>query len=354
MEVQETAEKTLRVGVVGLGMGRHHVRAFQAHPNAEVIAVADSSPQRLEEIGNEYRVAGRYTDLSQMLAREKLDIVSLALPNRLHKPMTIEALRAGCHVLCEKPPAMSTTEAIEMRDVAKEAGLRIAYNFSFRYKEENRAMKRLVEDGAIGRVYYASTGWLRRSGIPGLGGWFTDREQSGGGPLIDLGVHRLDLALWLMGHPQATWVMAGTSDELGHRHAEARGKSFNVEDFASAMVRFADGTTLHLHASWAGHIEERELMHTRLMGEEGGCMLANTAGGYGQTAKLYADRAGVPVNIEVAGPPDGPQSVMAELVDSILENRPNAAGPEEGIAVMRILDGIYESARTGEPVRIGH
>ncbi|MFC1672300.1 Gfo/Idh/MocA family protein, partial [Planctomycetota bacterium] len=193
---------TLRVGVIGLGMGCGHVKTFQSHPNAEVVAIADVNEERLHPLKDELGVPVGYTSGEEMIRNETLDIVSVCTPNKFHKPLTLEALNAGCHVLCEKPMAMSAAEGREMVAAAKEAGKRLMINFSYRFNEQSFALKKQVDTGILGDVYFARTVWHRRRGMPGFGGWFGQKALSGGGPLIDLGVHRIDLALWLMGYPK--------------------------------------------------------------------------------------------------------------------------------------------------------
>ena len=192
----------IRVGVIGLGIGRHHIRGYQSHPNAEVVAIADLDETRLAEVGDQYGVSKRYPSGEQMIATEGLDVVSIATPNKYHKSLTIAALEAGCHVLCEKPMAMNAAEARDMLVAATKAGKRLMIDFSYRFSEQSQVLKAQVDAGVLGEVYFARTLWHRRRGLPRFGGWFGQKALSGGGPLIDLGVHRLDLALWLMGYPR--------------------------------------------------------------------------------------------------------------------------------------------------------
>lgn len=343
---------SLKVGVIGLGMGRCHVGDFAKHPHVSDVAIADMDAGRLAEIGDEHGIKRRYTDAKEMLARESLDIVCIATPNNTHKPLTLAAFDTGAHVLCEKPMALNAAEAREMLAAAKEAGKRLMINFSFRFTPQSLQLKKEVESGALGDIYYARTEWLRRCGMPHFGGWFGQKAISGGGPLIDLGVHRLDLALWLMGHPKPTWVMASTYDFIASERAAKQDCAFDVEDFATAMIKFENGATLDLAASWASHIKEAELMQTRLLGAKGGLVQRNRNEGYEFEAELYVDRNGIHYDMQPHGnPPDG-TNAMAHFVDCIVNDVPHTATGEEGLLVMEILDAIYASAETGEPVRI--
>jgi predicted dehydrogenase len=342
----------LRVGVIGLGMGRVHVENYQKHPQADVVAIADIDTARLIEIGDRFGVPNRYTSPEEMLACEHLDVVSVATPNKFHKPLTIAALEAGCHVLCEKPMALSAAEGREMIAAAQRVGKRLMINFSYRFSEQSMALKEQAESGILGDVYYARTIWHRRRGLPGFGGWFGQKALSGGGPLIDLGVHRLDLALWLMNYPQPTWVMASTYNPIATELARQKGTTYDVEDLAVGLIKFANGATVELEASWAANICERELMETRLFGTKGGLVQRNLEETYKFEAEMYLELNGAQFDMKLHPPFRPVQSSMYHFIDSIVNDTPNTATAEEGLRVMQILDAIYLSAERGEPVRI--
>lgn len=348
-----TAMNKLRVGIIGLGIGRSHIRGYQSHPNVEVAAIADLDETKLKATGDEFKIPGRYRDAQEMFAKEKLNIVSVCTPNKFHKPLTLAALAAGCHVLCEKPMAMNTAEAREMLDAAKRAQKRLMINFSFRFNAPSRALKAQVDVGTLGDIYFARTIWLRRQYMPRMGGWFGQKELSGGGPIIDLGVHRLDLALWLMGYPRPAWVMASTSNAICSRQAKETGAKFDVEDFGVALIKFQNGATLELEASWTSHIAERELMETRLLGTLGGAVQRNVGEGYNFEAELFVERNGAHYDMKLHHPP-GPDlpNQFHHFIDSILQDKPHIATGEEGLIVMELLDAIYESAASGRPVQI--
>jgi predicted dehydrogenase len=344
----------IRVGVIGLGIGRHHIRGYQSHPNAEVVAVSDLDETRLQEIADQYGVPKRYTSGEEMLRRETLDVVSVATPNKYHKPLTVAALQAGCHVLCEKPMAMSAAEGREMLAAAERAGKRLMINFSYRFSEQSQALKAQVESGILGDVYFARTIWHRRRGVPKFGSWFGQKALSGGGPLIDLGVHRLDLALWLMGYPQPVWVLGSTYNPIAARLAREQGVTYDVEDLAVAMITFANGATLELEASWAANVQEQELMETRLLGTEGGLVQRNRNETYEFEAELYVERGGQQFDLKLhplRKPQDG-TNAMFHLIDSLVNDVPHIATGEEGLLVMQILDAIYQSAEEGRPIQI--
>lgn len=344
--------KKLRVGVIGLGIGRNHLRGYREHPHAEVVAAADLDPQRREEARSTYSVPLLYADAHEMLATADLDVVSICVPNSMHHDLTIDALEAGCHVLCEKPMAMNSIQAKNMLATANRLCRRLMINFSFRFNAQAVALKRRVESGMLGRVYFARSTWHRRRGVPGFGGWFGQKQYSGGGPLIDLGVHRLDLALWLMDYPEPEWVLANTWNALTRDVAEREGKSFDVEDFATAMIRFRDGAMLELEASWASNIKENELMVTRLFGTHGGLVHRNQNEGYEFHAEMFLEREGSQFDMQLHEPAPVPKSPMWHFINAIVEDTPHPAPGEEGLTVQRLLDAIYLSAETGEPTRI--
>lgn len=348
----KTTEKKLHVGVIGLGIGRGHVNNFQQHPLAEVVAVADPDQERLDAVTKKFNVPSCYTDVRTMLAKETLDVVSVATPNKLHKEQTIAALNAGCHVLCEKPMARNAAEAHEMNAAAKKAGRRLMINFSYRFNEQSWALKKAVDEGALGNVYFARTQWLRRRGMPGFGGWFGQKAQSGGGPLIDLGVHRLDLALWLMDYPKPAWVLGSTYDPIASRLAAESGQVFDVEDMAVAMIKFENGASLELEASWAGNIREKEFMSTQLFGTEGGLVQRNIDEGYQFEAELYVQKNGCQYDMKLHPPVPQAQSPMYHFIDSIVNDTPHIAAGEEGVVVMELLDAVYQSADQGAPVKL--
>ncbi|OGV50814.1 MAG: dehydrogenase [Lentisphaerae bacterium GWF2_52_8] len=344
--------KKLRVGVIGLGMGYGHVKGFQSHPAVEVVAVADTDKSRLETKAKELGVPSKYLDAEEMLNKEQLDIVSVAVPNKFHKPLTLAAFKAGCHVLCEKPMAMNAGEAREMLAASKKAKKRLMINFSFRFTEQSYAMKKAVDSGILGDVYFARTQWQRRRGMPGFGGWFGQKALAGGGPLIDLGVHRLDLALWLMGYPKPSWVMGSTYNHIASAKAKQEKKAFDVEDMAVGLIKFENGATLEVEASWAGNIKENEHMSTRLMGTKGGLLQHNIGDGYTFEAEIFVEREGCQYDMKLHPPVPQAHGSMYHFADSIVNNTQNIATAEEGLIVMELLDAIYKSAATGKPVQI--
>ena len=347
----------VRIGVIGLGMGRHHARWYSALPQAELVALCDLDEGLLAEYGALYPQAETYTNCETLFESGKVDAVSVALPNVLHAPVTIAALRAGLDVLCEKPMAINAQQAEEMAQVARETGRKLMIHFNYRFTKPARFLKRYVEEGHLGELYYAKTRWLRTRGIPKMGGWFGIKELSGGGPLIDLGVHRLDLALWLMDYPRALTVSASTHDLLGARLAKESGLRYDVEDLAVAFIRLENGVTLTLEASWAGGTERQEEMFTGIYGDDGAVIQRNRGEGYDFEALALKDVAGHLVEMSPRLYPRdesdaGSSGAIVHFIHCILEDCPPEASAQHGVELMRIIDAVFASAQQGREVTI--
>ena len=344
-------KRRLRMGVVGLGMGQGHAQGYQSHPGAELVALCDVDEARLQSVAAKMGVPEQYTDTRKMFRQAGLDAVSIAVPNKFHAPLTIAALQAGLHVLCEKPMATTVKEAERMQEAARKARKNLMINFSFRFTEASGALKQQVDAGVIGDIYFGRSVWHRRRGMPG--GWFTDKELAGGGPLIDLGVHRLDLALWLMGYPEPVAVSGSTYDLIARKVARKERRKYTVEDLACGIVKFANGATLILEASWALNIREPEHMSTTLYGTRGSLVQKNEEGGYQFTAELFTEEEGNFFTKTLESRTVPTPSAYHEFVNSILEKRQPSATGEQGLKVMKILEGIYKSAEKGREVRYG-
>ena len=345
-KLKETREKApVRCAVIGLGMGRNHARSFLESPDSELVALADLDEKRLEGFADEVGKDALFTDYSTMLKEARPDLVMVALPNFLHKPVTIEALEAGCHVICEKPMAMTVAEAEEMAAAAEASGKQFGINFSQRFSAEHRALLELSESGALGEVYHGYCSWTRRDGFPGFGGWFGQKKLSGGGPLIDLGVHRIDRAMSLMGYPTVQSVQGTTHKKIGIPRAEEQGKAFDVEDFATGFVRFTNGASLLFEVSWGGHQGDKEMQAMRIVGTDGAIESQSKKGHF-----HHYRRGDVFYSAEVKTEQFKARNSMQEMVDCLIQGRIFGGTPMHGIQVQRILNGLYESAETGREV----
>ena len=279
----------------------------------------------------------------------EVEAVSVVTPTRFHAPMSIAALKAGKHVLCEKPPALNRREVERMYASAEEAGRVLLFNLSYRYLPETQWLMEMVRAGELGEAYFARTVWHRRRGAPRRES-LTTRAISGGGPLMDLGVHRLDLALWLMGYPQPTSALAVTYQVFAEEYRKM-GQHFDVEDLAVGMVRFANGATLTVEASFDLNAHKAEYMETQVYGRKGAAFHRNVGEGYDfeaffirREARSFAEVR--PRDAEVLGT-TGP----AHLVDCVLDGVDPLVKPEEALRLTSILRGLYRSASTGRTVR---
>jgi len=289
------------------------------------------------------------------------------VPNALHRPLAVDCLKAGKHVLTEKPLAPNAREGQKMVDAAKAAGKTLMIQFNNRYRPEAQLLKKYVDGGELGDLYFARCGWIRRNGIPGWGGWFTSKEMAGGGPLIDLAVHMLDLTMWLMGNPEPEVCMASTYSVFGPQ-MEALGPwgtpntkgKFDVEDMAVGMIKFAGGQTIMLEASWASRIRQ-EFVYSTMCGSKAGASLERVFDFDGDddtavdTLELYTQENGVPVNRELIVEPDpamGRVAAVMHFVDCLKSGKEPVSPGTDGLRIMKILDAMYKSAETGKAVNI--
>jgi predicted dehydrogenase len=342
----------LAVAVIGLGMGRGHIRDYLQNPRAELVALCDQDTTRLATVAKEFGITTTFTDYHDLLTLEGLDAVSIALPNFLHAPITIDCLQAGKHVLCEKPLALNAREAEQMVATARANGLTLMVNFNYRFDPAAWFIHNAVKAGELGDIYFARTGWHRNRGIPGWGGWFTTKKLSGGGGLIDLGVHRLDLALWYMGYPNPVSVSGATYSVLGKALAARDGKTFDVDDLATGFIRFENGATLVVEASWASNSEKREEMFTTLYGTRGGASLRNVGEGYEFESRLFVELGGSLSEVRPKTAVTGLENVRSHFVRSVLDGTEPISPGEQGLVLMRVLDALYASAERGHEVRL--
>lgn len=352
----EQNKALLRVAVVGLTRGRVHVEDYSRNPHVGRIAICDTNETHLQTVGDAYGIPAdaRYTSYEEMLQAEQPDAVSVTTPNCMHRDMTVKAMEAGAHVLTEKPMAPNAADAAIMLEASKRTGKLLGVNFNRRFEDCLRAAKALYDQDRLGKVYFISTHWHRSRGVPW---WYPLKNAAtfcGGGPLIDLGCHVMDRALYVCGYPQVVEVMGGAWLAVSQEEARQRGIDvFSVEDFGAAMLRTTDGTLMELEASWASNREE-EYVETRFYGTKGGVQIRTTLG----QEEVCEYKAFLPAGNEVVVhdlcgfTPEGINNEHDDFIDAILNHRQPVCTPEEGLALCRIVDAIYESARTGKAVRL--
>ena len=346
------------IGVIGTGYiaAARHLPAFKAlqdEGKVRLVAVCDVGEERLRRAAGKFDVPLAFTDYQDMLALQEIDAVSVCTPNFQHKQPVLDAFAAGKHVLCEKPLALNAAEGAEMVASGRAAGRQLQVGYNLRFGPGAQSVKRFINDGKLGEIYYARAQALRRRGIPSHG-HFTDKSKQGGGPLIDIGAHVLDLSLWLMGFPKPVSVSGQTQAKFGHREGVIglRGqwdpKKFTVEDFGVGFVRFENGATLVLESSFAANIAQDQFQ-TTLMGTEGGAFvdMANDA-----NTRLFREESGTLTDTSPAFLPQvhTHDAEIRAFVQSLLDDTPVLVPGEQGLMVTQILDALYLSAETGREV----
>ena len=345
---------------MGVGWaGVQHAEAYAKLPGVELAGLAGLEEPVRTELAGRLGVERHVATWEELFEDDTLDVVSVAVPTFLHAPITVAALERGLHVLCEKPIARTVEEAEAMVVAASEAGRVLDVAFNHRQRGDIQTLRRVIEAGELGRPYYAKAWWLRRTGIPTLGSWFTSRELAGGGPLLDIGIHVLDYALFLLGAPRITTVSASTYallDTAGFGDSEISDKTggaggFDVEDLATAFLRLDDGGTLLVEASWAAH---------RTAGDEFGITIFGTAGGADLrvvdmeeigTLTLFSDVAGVAAETRLrAAAGRKHEGVVADFLEKV-----RSGGGGEGAAaadLARIVDACYRSAEARREIAL--
>ena len=358
----------LKIGVIGAGgMANYHIPGFR-NGGAKIVAVADSCREAAERAARKFGIPGVYADAGAMLAAEELDAVSVITPNKFHCPLVLQALKAGKHVFCEKPPALNAKEMARMAAAAKKAGKTLMFDFNNRARPESVAMMKAIEGGKVGKINSAQALWIRRTGIPGFGGWFTTKALSGGGPVIDL-LHMIDLSLYFMGYPEPAYVLANTFDDfMGDKRFKgpwgipdrANGVC-DVEAAAHGFVMFRNGSVLYLRTSWA-EMNKREEVSVTFQGTKAGGLVRRLFGTDGldetaeDTCELYIqDVKGRRADKTLTVKPDeamGRVRAATNFVRAVEGREKPLNTPEQAIKLMKIIDAIYASAKTKAPVRI--
>ncbi|MBO4885458.1 MAG: Gfo/Idh/MocA family oxidoreductase [Clostridia bacterium] len=357
-------EKKLRIGFIGTGgMGRSHVRMQSANPRVEIVAMCDLVPGKCEKIKAEFGLdAGIpvYADFRAMIDNERLDAVDIATSNDFHSVAAVYALERGLHVFSEKPDAISVEEALKMKNAAERAGKVLMCMRNNRYYNNSRYLKNYILSGRAGEIYCGRCGWIRRRGVPGRGGWFTDKARSGGGPLIDLGVHMIDLSIWLMGNPNPVAVSGCTYRKFADNKAQSDSEHaafgekkengvFDVEDLAMGFIRFDNGACLQIEFSWASNIE-KEKRFVELRGDKAG-LRWNDDG----TADIFtedADGTLIDIRPRLGEMGNGHSRALEHFAAICLDGVEKDYTPEQGVNMIRILEAMYQSAATGREVRL--
>ena len=343
---------SLRVGIIGTGgIARSvHIPNYLKCEDVKVVACSDVVEASAKSCGKEFDIPNVFTDYKKMLKDVELDIVSVCTPNFMHKDPTIDALNAGMHVLVEKPIGMNADEGRAMCAAAKKAGKKLAMGLMTRQQSDMQALKRVIDAGDMGEIYYARAQALRRRGIPGWG-VFIEKDKQGGGPLIDIGVHIMDSCLWLMGHPKPTAVSGNAYTKFGNRKdvlglmGQWNVDTFTVEYFAVGLVRFANGATMEIESSFAANIQN-DVLDIKLLGDKGGASL--------DPLRIYTERNKTLYDITpVHLPRVGAHEVnIRKFVQAIRDGGEVPVPGEEGLMVTEIIDAIYKSSDANREIQL--
>lgn len=345
--------KKIRIGIIGAGniAQNAHIPAYLKQQDVELVAVCDLNADRAKQVADKHGFTYSFTDYHQLLALEEIDAVSICTWNNAHAGAAIAAAKAGKHVLCEKPMAMNTQEAEAMMKAAKENNITFMIGFVNRFRSDSKVIKAIADEGKFGDIYYSKAGWLRRRGTPL--GWFTDVSKSGGGPVIDIGVHVIDLTWYFMGKPKPVSVTAAIANKIGDYQTKGVSRwtafdtdnlAFNTEDSASGMIRFENGATMQFEVSWAINGQDTGI-YSYIFGDKAGASLSPLAI-YGEEAHYLVDSTPT-VNNE-----DSFANEIRHFLDCVKERKQPISTAEDGLLVQKMLNGIYDSAKLGKEIFI--
>jgi predicted dehydrogenase len=347
----------VRWGLVGTGkIAQSHCGNIKSHEAATVLAAHDTHETRLGEFCKAQEVPRAYKTAAELFADKDVDAVYIAVPNKFHAPLAIEALQAGKHVLLDKPFAMNLAEAEAVVETAKASGKLFMLGMNQRYRADSQKIRSVIASGTIGDIYHAKAFWMRREGIPRLGTWFGSKELAGGGCMLDIGVHMLDLCLFLIDNWEPLSVFGQTYSMFGHRGlgeggwgaSDREDIQFDVDDFATALIKLRNGASVSLDVSWAAHMGDGSRNDVHVFGSKGGTQA--------YPAKIFCRnplREDYEVIENVRGHiPLAHADRFHNFTEAILGNEEPLTTLEQSLVVQKILDGIYESCRTGKVVEL--
>jgi len=350
------SKSSLKLAIVGAGSISRtvHLPCWKRLEEVEIVAIVDPVIGAARDLAKHFDIPRTFASCEEMLAAVRPDAVDICSPNRTHVPAAIAAMRAGAHVLCEKPLAVSTDEIREMGEVADAHGRILMAAQMMRYSSVTQTLRRWIEGGNLGDVYHSRVFATRRNLIPPRDS-FLDPAFSGGGPCIDIGVHALDAALYLIGFPEPVRISGVARTNFGRNHilpgkwGEWDREKMLVEDFACGQVRFADGSTMHLECSWLGHQPEDERIEAQFMGLQAGL---TWPGGRYSTARNQVLSDGVIAGLSMKDfySPDNYEHEIRAFREACVTGAPSPIPWQQSFRVMAILEGIYASARLGREV----
>lgn len=354
--------RKLRAGIVGCGgiANGKHLPAMKRNGNFEIAAFCDLIEERAQKAKEEYGTpdAKIFTDYRELI-KEDLDAVYVLTPNNAHAPVSIAAMEAGKHVMCEKPMAKTYAEAKAMVETAERTGKLLNIGYQNRYRADSLYLKSACEDGELGEIYYAKAHAIRRRAVP-TWGVFLDEEKQGGGPLIDIGTHALDLTLWMMDNYEPEMAVGSVYRKLadqkntGNAWGDWDPDIFTVEDSAFGFIKMKNGATINLESSWALNSLDVREAQTTLCGTKAGADMVNglrinrVNHGRQCVEEPNLQAGGVAFFDGTAEKPDDVE--QRTFYHAVINGEPLVVLPRQALAVTRILEAIYESGRTGKPV----
>jgi len=346
----------IKFGIIGAGaIAYSSCREISSHPHAQIKGAYDPHTQRLDRLQQTFAVPTVYSSAEALLENPDINAVYIAVPNVHHAPIALQALQAGKHVILDKPFAMNLQQAKEVTDLAVQQDRIFMLGMNQRFVPGAQAIKTLVSNGSLGELYHAKACWMRRTGIPRMGTWFGNKALAGGGSLLDIGVHLLDLALYILDNFEPVSVSGSTYSKFGPRGlgeggwglSDRENIPFDVDDFATALLRLKGGLTVTLDVSWALHQKETNLMNVNLYGTEAGATV--------YPAELYRYGEGTGEYQQLQNPAATQQynhnSRFFNFINTILGEEELCVSIEQALAVQMIIDGIYESCQSGKEVR---
>jgi predicted dehydrogenase len=351
---------TIRVGMIGAGqIASNHCSDIANYKGAEVVCVADLSKPRREALAEKFGIPCTTAKWENIIADKSIDAVSIALPNSLHAPVSMAALKAGKHVHLDKPFAMNLREAKPVVAAAKKNKKVFMLGMNMRYRADSQGLQHAIGKGTLGDIYHVRTFWYRRAGSPKFGTWFVNKKLSGGGCMLDIGVHYLDVALFMMDNWEPVSVTGKVSTKFGHKGLGEGGwgqsdrkKSikFDVEDDAHGFIKFKNGATLELGVSWIRHQPTGNDCGVEIYGTKASASLDDNA-----IYRPVKARGKEYETLEIPSVPKAKKRTtrMADFLDAIKGRREPISVPEQSLVVQSILDAIYKSSETGREVRLG-
>lgn len=354
--------KKLKIGIVGCGgiANQKHLPAIKKNGNYEIVAFCDIITERADKAKNEYGTENSkvFTDYNE-LVKEDLDAVYVLTPNKSHSVVSIAAMKAGKHVMCEKPMAKSYEEAKKMLETAKETGKLLTIGYQNRYRTDSTYLKRACDNGDLGDIYYAKAHAIRRRAVP-TWGVFLNEDEQGGGPLIDIGTHALDMTLWMMNNYEPESVTGSVYHKLGGQKDQGNvfgdwdPAEFTVEDSAFGFIKMKNGATIHLEAAWALNSLEVDEAKTSLCGTKAGADMKDGLRinriQYNKQCVEKPDLGEGRVAFFSGNAEEAPDIEQKIFYNAITKGEEPIVKPEQAIVVTRILEAIYESAKTGKTV----